>query len=87
MATKLNAPNARAVTRETAFAHHGRVVLITLTEGGKLIRFRESRMKTVYTLTIEQAFWMAVQNKTAEQKAAKDAERKAKRLEKKARES
>jgi hypothetical protein len=50
-----------AVIRETGLQQRGRVVIIRLEEGGKIMRFRLKGTRTWHTLAIERAFWMAVQ--------------------------
>lgn len=79
MSTKLGLANSRSVTRESTFRHQGREVLVTLDAGGKLLRFRQKGRRNGYACTIESAFWLAVDVKHQQDKAARIAARKAKR--------
>lgn len=56
--TKLTKP----VQRETALVVQGRVVLITLREGGRVIEFRRKGTRSVFRTTVEATFWAAAKN-------------------------
>jgi hypothetical protein len=54
----------RAVERETAVVVGGRVVIIRLEEGGRLLKFRRKGMRTEgwASVPIETAYWAAAKS-------------------------
>lgn len=72
-------PLTRPVTRRTAELHRGRPLVITLEEGGRLIRIREKGRRSSYAVTYTQVFYLGAQNRAAEIKREKLAARKAKK--------
>jgi hypothetical protein len=80
MTTKLNALDARAVTRETGETYQGRPLIIRLEAGGRLVRIRQKGRRVSYTVTIQQIWMQGARNKAADlvrEKAERRAARKA----------
>lgn len=84
MTTKLGTIKARDVTRETITITQGRAIIVQLSSGGRMIRFRQKGKRMWHVATVEQLFWVAVGNTAAAIKKQKAEERKARRLERKA---
>jgi predicted HAD superfamily Cof-like phosphohydrolase len=76
MTTKLT----RRVVRETSVREQGgRPLMIELVEGGRLLRVWPKGRRQRYTVTIEQLYVQGWKNKAADERAARDEARRARR--------
>jgi hypothetical protein len=73
----------RPVTREMAERDHrtGRPFVLQLVEGGKVVRVKVKGSRTWFAVTVRQIYLEGARNFVAERKAAKRAEREARKRE------
>jgi hypothetical protein len=69
----------RRVRRETRELHRGRLIVIELAEGGRIVRVKEKGKRLWYSVTYSQILYAGAANRAAEIRAEKRKQRELKK--------